>query len=267
MGRDGDAVRRLAIVLFVMLGACANRPDPLLVCADPNNLPFSDKQGEGFENRIVELIAHDLRRPVRYVWWAQRRGYVRNTLGKQKCDVWAGVASGLEMTATTRPYYRSTYVFVSRRDGKLAGLTLDDARLRKVTIGVQMVGDDGMNTPPAHALAVRGLRANVHGYMVYGNYALPDPAADILRSVEDGTIDVALVWGPLAGWYAKRSKVPLRIEPVTPWLDQAQWPMVYDVSMGVRKDEGKLRKRIEGILTHRKARIRTILEKYGVPLV
>ena len=241
-------------------------PPPLVVCADPNNLPFSNQAGEGFENRIAALIGKDLGRPVTYVWWAQRRGYVRNTLNDGKCDIWPGVASGVEMVSTTRPYYRSSYMFVTRADKPLSRLTLDDPRLKSLSIGVQMIGNDAMNTPPAHAMAVRGLTANVHGYMIYGDYAQPNPPAAIVTAVARGDIDVALAWGPLAGYFAKRSTVPLRLQKVTPWLDGAQWPMTYDISMGVRRNEPELQVRIESILAKEASAIAAILRDYGVPV-
>jgi len=269
VGRGGGAVKRAMILAAALLAGCsAQAAKPVLtVCADPNNLPFSNKVGQGFENRIADLVAHDLGREVRYVWWAQRRGYVRNTLNESKCDIWPGVASGVEMVATTRPYYRSTYVFVTRADRPLAGLTLDDPRLKKLAIGVQMVGDDGMNTPPAHALAVRGMTANVRGFMLYGDYAKPNPPAEIVRAVADRRIDVAMVWGPLAGYFAKRAAVPMRVERVTPWLDQAQWPMVYDISMGVRKTDPALKQQVEAILQRERRPIAAILSRYDVPQI
>ena len=254
----------VALALQAAVAAPAAR-SVLTICADPNNMPFSNKAGEGFENKIAQLVAHDLGRRVQWVWWAQRRGYVRHTLTAGKCDLWPGVASGLEMLATTRPYYRSSYMFVTRADRHLDGLTLDDPRLKSLKIGIQMVGDDGMNTPPAHAMATRGLIGNVRGYMLYGDYAQPNPPAAIVKAVADGDVDVALVWGPLAGYFAKRSAVPLHLERVTPWLDAAQWPMVYDVSMGVRKDDPKLLRAVETVLGQDKAQIAAILQSYGVP--
>lgn len=237
----------------------------LVVCADPNNLPFSNRAGQGFENKIAQLLAHDMGSQVSYVWWAQRRGYVRHTLAEAKCDIWPGVASGVKKIATTLPYYRSTYVFVTRADRPLNGLSLDDARLRSLSIGVQMVGDNAMNTPPAHALARRGLVQNVRGYMLYGNYEHPNPPAAIVEAVEHAEVDVALVWGPLAGYFASRSPVALRLEPVTPSVDASQWPMDYDISVGVRPGDVALRKRIEAILNREKPAIDQILRQYHVP--
>jgi mxaJ protein len=149
-------MRRLAVLVGAfLLCTAATQGGELRVCADPNNLPFSNDKGEGFENKIVELIARDLGATVVYTWWAQRRGFVRNTLRAQECDLWPGIASGIEMVVATRPYYRSTYVFVTRSDRHLDISSFDDPRLRTLTIGVQMVGN-AMNTPPAHALARRG---------------------------------------------------------------------------------------------------------------
>jgi mxaJ protein len=239
----------------------------LVVCADPNNLPFSNRAGQGFENKIVELLARDLKAQVHYVWWAQRRGYVRSTLNEDKCDLWPGVASRVSMVATTHPYYRSSYVFVTRADKPLAGLTFDDERLKSSSIGVQMIGNDAMNSPPAHAIARRGLIDNVRGYMLYGNYQQPDPPARIVEAVADGAVDIALVWGPLAGYFAQRSAVPLRLEPVVPQFDGAAWPMAYDISMGVRKEDVDLRRRIDAFLDEEKGEIDALLRAYHVPNV
>jgi mxaJ protein len=256
------------LIAGLLLGSCNLAPQrTLTACADPNNLPFSNKAGQGFENKLAELIAADLHAKLRYIWWAQRRGYVRNTLGEKKCDFWPGIASNVEMVATSRPYYRSTYVFVTRRDAELDGLTLDDTRLRKLRIGVQLVGDDASNTPPSHALAKRGIVANVRGYMLYGDYAAPNPPAEVVRAVERGEVDVALVWGPLAGYFAARSRSPLRLEPVTPWFADNEWPMQFDISVGVQKDNQKLLKDIDRVLAGRTGVIRRLLRRYHVPLV
>jgi mxaJ protein len=264
-------MRALAGLLLALLAAaCTPAPSPaprrLVACADPNNLPFSNKAGQGFENQLARLIAADLHAELSYVWWAQRRGYVRNTLGEGKCDFWPGVASNVEMLATSRPYYRSSYMFVSRAKDGLAGLTLDDPRLKRLKLGVQMVGNDAMNTPPAHALARRGIVGNVRGFMLYGDYSQPNPPAEIVRAVGAGEVDVALVWGPLAGYFAETSAVPLRLERVTPWLDDAQWPMAYDISVGVRKDDAALLRDVDGVLARRAGAIRALLQRYGVPV-
>ena len=235
------------------------------MCADPNNLPFSNRAGEGFENKLVELVAKDLGVHVRYVWWAQRRGFARHTLDESICDLWPGIASATDVTDTTSAYYRSTYVFVTRADRSLRGLTLDDPRLRTLSVGVQMIGNDATNTPPAHALANRGLTQNVRGYMLYGNYEKPNPPAAIIEAVSRGDIDVAVVWGPTAGFFAARCKTPLRLEPVTPVLDDARWPMQFDISMGIRRGDTLLHDQIEHVLTRQRRSIDRILNDYHVP--
>jgi mxaJ protein len=237
----------------------------LRVCADPNNLPFSNKQGEGFENKIAELLGREMNLPVEYTWWAQRRGFFRNTLRAGICDVVIGVPESFELAATTAPYYRSTYVFVSRRDRNLEIKSLDDETLKKLKIGVIMIGDDGANTPPAHALAARGITKNVTGFTVYGDYRQANPPARIVDAVARGEIDLAIVWGPLGGFFAKKENVALKIEPVTPQIDLPYLPFVYDISIGVRRGEDDLKKQLDEILTRRRGEIEKILDEYHVP--
>ena len=259
-------MRPAAAVALAAVALAGCQAKTLRVCADPNNLPFSNAEGEGFENRIAALIARDLHRRVAYTWWAQRRGYVRNTLKARRCDLWPGVASGVGTVATTRPYYRSTYVFVIRADRGLDIASFDDARLRRLKLGVQLVGDDSNNTPPAHALARRGLIGNVRGYMLYGDYARPNPPAAIVEAVDRGDIDVAVAWGPLAGYFAERAAHPLVLTPVSPSLDDGQ-PMAFDIAMGVRKGDTHLRDAVQAALDHERPAIGGLLAQYGVPQI
>jgi mxaJ protein len=239
----------------------------LRVCADPNNLPFSNDRGEGFENELAVLVARELNADLRYTWWAQRRGFFRNTLRAGTCDLVPGVPTSLEMVLATRPYYRSTYVFVYRKDARFRVRSFDDPVLRKLRVGVQFIGDDYANTPPAHALSARGIVQNVTGFSIYGNYAEPNPPARIIDAVADGTIDVAIVWGPLGGYFASRAGVPLHLAPVSPQIDVPFLPFVYDISMGVRRDDPGLKAEVEGVLLRRRAAIDAILDRYGVPRV
>lgn len=243
----------------------ASASNQLKVCADPNNLPFSNEQKQGFENKIADLVAHDLNARVQYTWWAQRRGFVRNTLNAGDCDLLIGVPTSFERTATTTPYYRSTYVFVTRRDRNLSIKSFDDPILKRLRIGVQMIGDDFTNTPPAHALTNRHIVKNVHGYSVYGDYREPNPPARIIDAVARGDIDVAIAWGPLAGYFAQRESVPLEITPVSPQIDLPFLPFVFDISMGVRRADTALRNKLNIIIERRKGDIDRILEQYGVP--
>jgi len=236
----------------------------LRVCADPNNLPFSNERREGFENRIAELVAREMRMELRYVWWAQRRGYIRNTLRAGLCDVFIGMPTGLDMVLVTRPYYRSTYVFVTKRGGPRVA-SFDDPRLQRLRVGVQIIGDDYANAPPAEALSHRGIVRNVRGYSVIGDYRDPSPPSRIVRAVEKGEVDVAVVWGPLAGYFARRSTVPLRVVPVSPEVDVPYLPFVFDIAMGVRRGETALRDSLDAVIARHQRDIDRILADYGVP--
>jgi mxaJ protein len=261
----------VAAALAVVVGCAAprpaaNAPERLRVCADPNNLPFSNQREEGFENRLAELIAGELSATVDYVWWAQRRGFFRNTLNADLCDLVVGVPARVDMARTTRPYYRSTYVFVTRRDAGLRFASFDDDALRHLRIGVPLIGDDGANAPPAHALSRRGIVRNVVGYSVFGDYRTESPPSRLVTAVADGEIDVALAWGPLAGYYATRLGVPLEITAVQP-QQEGPFPFAFDISMAVRRTDDALFERVEQIIERRQADIDAILDDYGVPRV
>jgi mxaJ protein len=251
--------------MLLLSGAASARE--LRVCADPNNLPYSNAAGEGFENKVMQVVAEELEATLTYTWWAQRRGFARNTLNAGSCDVVAGVASNQGMLGTTQPYYRSSYVFVSREDRRLGLSSLDDPRLRELRLGVQLIGDDGTNTPPAHALARRGITGNVRGYMVYGDYREPAPQAAIVAAVARGDVDAAIVWGPTAGYFSARQPTPLALSPVQPWLDGPLWPIVFDISMAVRKDDRALRRELNRAIERRRADIDAILAAYHVPVL
>jgi mxaJ protein len=264
----------LATLLLIALpGAAVPRSPrasapPLRVCADPNNLPFSNRAQEGFENRIAALLAADLGRSLRYVWLPERRGYVRHTLGSGVCDMLLGVPEHLEAAVLlTRPYYRSTYVFLSRADDRRRVRSLDDPLLRQLKVGVHMIGDDYQNTPPAHALARRHIDRNVVGFPIYGDYAKPNPPSKIVEAVASGDIDLAIVWGPFAGYFAPKQAVKLRILPVEPASDGPSLPFTFALALGVAPRDTTLRDRLDAILTRRHRDIERLLERYGVPQV
>lgn len=238
----------------------------LRVCADPNNLPFSNRAEEGFENRLAELIAAELGRTVSYTWWPQRRGFIRNTLGAKRCDIVMGVPATLEMVQTTQPYYRSSYVFVTRAADELAVSSLDDPALKKLRIGLHAIGDDYSNVPPAQALAMRGIIDNVRGYSIYGDYSKPNPPRVLLDALTAGEIDIAIAWGPLAGYFARRESVPLEVTPIPDTKDRTL-PTQFDISMGVRREDESLERELERIIATRSADIEALLTSYGVPLV
>jgi len=253
----------------VLEWAIAARPGERLlrVCADPNNMPFSNRAGEGFENKLAELVAGEMHADLQYTWWAQRRGFIRNTLKAESCDVVMGAPTSFELVAATRPYYRSTYVFVTRADAPFRIGSFDDPVLKRLRIGVQIIGDDYANTPPAHALSNRGMTGNVRGYTVYGDYSEPNPPARIIDAVAKGDIDVAVVWGPLGGWFAQHEPVKLRVVPVSPQIELPYLPFVFDISMGVRRQDLALRDTLDAILARRRAGVDSILKEYGVPRV
>ncbi len=259
----------LAVLVVALLSACppahAQSGRQLRVCADPNNLPFSSIRRDGFENRIVERLAAELGADVAYVWWPQRRGFVRNTLNDGACDVVPGVPVGWDPVLTTRPYYRSGYVAVTRRADNLHVSSFDDPALRRLRIGVQLIGDNGVNTPPAHALARRGIVANVKGYTVYGDYRTDSPPARVVEAVAQGEIDVAFAWGPLAGYVVSRRPETLRLDALTATEDPPNLPMVFDMAMGVRKGDQALRRELDDLLERLRPEIARILADYGVP--
>jgi mxaJ protein len=254
------------IATLAVVAACGHGSGRVLrVCADPNNLPFSDSSGAGFENRLATLVADEMDAKVAYTWWAQRRGFIRNTLNARTCDVVMGVPTSFELALATRPYYRSSYVFVSRHDRGLSVRSFDDSVLRRLTVGVQLVGDDYANAPPAHALARRGIVDNVRGYNVQADYRQPSPPARVIDAVTSGDVDIAVAWGPLAGYFAKKAAVPLDLVPVSPQVDLPFLPFVFDISMGVRRADSTLRDTLNAILVRRQASIDSLLGAYGVP--
>jgi mxaJ protein len=264
--------RLLGIVLVLAVGTVpvpggAVQPSPpLRVCSDPNNLPFSNRRGEGFENAIAGRLARDLGTTVEYTWWPQRRGFLRHTLDAGACDVVLGWPAGAGPAATTVPYYHSTYVFVTRRARRLHVRSFDDPALRSLRIGVQLVGDDGMNSPPAHALSARGIVANLVGYSVYGDYRRESPPSAIVRGVARGEVDVAVVWGPLAGYYARDSAEPLDLAAVAP-RQEGVLPQAFGIAMAVRRSDAARVPRLNQFIRERRLEIASILAAYHVPLV
>jgi quinoprotein dehydrogenase-associated probable ABC transporter substrate-binding protein len=235
------------------------------VCADPDNLPFSNDRGEGFENKIADVIAKEMNASVNYTWHPQRRGFIRQTLKAGKCDLVIGVPTGYGPVLSTKPYYRSSFVFVYVKDRNLNLQSFDDPVLRNVKIGVQAFGDDGANLPPAHALARRGITQNVVGYSMLDT--AESPSGKIIDAVASGEIDTAIVWGPFAGYFAQRQPVKLTLRPIDAAKDPIPLPFVYDISMGVRPGDIAFKVQLEEILDRRHGDIQRVLENYGVPII
>jgi mxaJ protein len=274
-GKGGRSCCLGLVAIALVINAALSPPSPLAaaekdelkVCADPNNLPFSKADGAGFENKLAELVAAELGKHVIYSWWAQRRGFVRSTLNAELCDVVMGVPVGYELVEPTRPYYRSTYVFVSQAGRNFDVTSIKDPRLNDLKIGVHLIGSNGMNTPPSLALGQQNIVQNVVGYMIYGDYREPDPPARLMEAVEKGDIDIAAAWGPLAGYAAKISAVPLTVFPITETEDFAPLRFQFDIAMGVRKGDHALKARLDDLIARKQPEIRALLESYGVPLV
>jgi quinoprotein dehydrogenase-associated probable ABC transporter substrate-binding protein len=256
----------LTVLLVAGWGANLCAAEPMLrVCADPNNLPYSNQQQLGFENHLAQMIAHDLGMQVSYTWFPQRGAFFRKTLNAGKCDVVMGVPVGMERLSTTEPYYRSGYVFVSRRDRKLDIHSLDDPRLRQLRIGVHILGDSDRDLPPVRALTDRGIVSNLVGYNIFGNMTETDPASNLFKAVEQGKVDIVVAWGPMAGYFARHSAVPLRVDAIDPDQQNPALPMSFDIAIGVRPTDQKLTRKLNDELNRRRPEIRHLLQTYGVP--
>jgi mxaJ protein len=269
MNRSRNPVNVFLLALSLTMPVAAVAEDApkisvLRVCADPNNLPFSDATGKGFENRLAELIGGALGAKVEYTWWAQRRGFIKNTLQARLCDVVMGVPSDFPLALTTQPYYRSSYVLLYRKDRDYGLRSLDDPLLRKLRIGVHVMGNE--SPPPALALAKRGIINNVVGYSIYGDYRTASPPARLIEAVAKGDVDVAIAWGPLAGYFAKQSRNEMVVVSIAD-LPASSLPFQFSISMGVRKNDRAMKTRLDSVLEQKRHEIRALLEEYGVPLV
>src|SRR5437660_2711371 len=251
----------------LMAGAPRQPLADLRVCADPYDMPFSNDREEGFENKIAQLVASDLHAKVVNFWWPSRRGVLRNSILGGFCDVMIQAPVGLDPVATTKPYYRSTYYFVYRADRGLAVRSLDDTVLKRLKIGVNIIGYDYTNTPPAHALGARG----IVGLVGFGNFLNPDPKADhpedIVHAVARDSIDVAVMWGPLAGYWVKRESVPLTMVALPDTDAVSGMRFAFDMAMAVRHRDKALKATLDSVIDRRRPEITAILEQYSVALI
>jgi len=255
--------RSLSVALVTAAALYASEP-ALRVCADPNDLPFSNRQQQGFENKIAERLASTLNRQLEYVWWPERKSLVKQTLNAGRCDVLLGVPSALDSVQTTEPYYQSTYVFITRRDRGPHIASLSDPQLANVRIGIHVVGDDF--APPATALAHRGITNNIKGYSLFGAEGEQDPGRKLIDAVTAGDIDVAIAWGPLGAYFAKNAPVPLDVVPVAPPIYMGI-PFTFPISLAVRKGDDQLCRQLQTALSSNAAEVKKILSEYAVPEV
>jgi mxaJ protein len=242
-----------------------NLPTPgvLRVCADPDAMPLSNQKGEGFEQKIAELIGKEWGAKVEYAWWPVRRGFFSRALNGRYCDVAIEAPSGLDMAAVTEPYFRSGYVFVTRKDSGLDVTSLADPRLKKARIGVNLLHSDAENTPPAMALSRYGVVGNLTGYSTF--YTEDDRPEDIINAVVDKEVDIAIVWGPVAGYFARSAKAPLDIRPLPERDSLSDFPFQFNIAMAVRRRDRALRDSLNLLLERKRPEIQAILEEYGIP--
>jgi quinoprotein dehydrogenase-associated probable ABC transporter substrate-binding protein len=237
------------------------------VCADPNDMPYSDRARQGYENRIAALLAHDLNLPLEYTWYPQMRGFVRKTLNTRVCDVIMGVPAHYDPVRTTSPYLRSTYALVYRADRGYKITSLDDSALASLRIGVHVIGDDYQNTPGAAALAARGIIDRVVGFPIVADYGQPAPGARLIDALARDSIDVAIAWGPLAGYFATREPVRLVVVPLPDRPDASGQQFAFDIAVGVRHGDTALAATLDSLLDRERPAIRRILHDYGVPVL
>ena len=251
-------------LVFGLRPAAGQNPDiaerkVLKVCADPNNLPFSDEKKEGFENKIAELLgtAHGLK--VEYTWFPQTIGFVRNTLRAYRCDLVIGTVAGDESMQTTNPYYFTTYVMLYRSDKGLSLKGLQDPQLARLRLGVVSA------TPPSDLLVRHALMANAKPYPLSVDTRVESPTHQMVKDLMAGRIDVGLLWGPIAGYYRQHDKLPLTLVPLADEAGAAR--MKYHIAMGVRPNEPEWRRRVNVMILEQQPQLTAILREYGVPLL
>jgi len=233
----------------------------LRVCADPNNLPFSNEKGEGFENKIAEYLAKKINKELAYAFYPGATGFVRNTLNAHLCDVILGIPQGNDLVQPTNPYYRTTYAIVTRAGSDLEGLTtLDDPRLKSKQYRIGLVA----NTPPGNILAKEGLMGAVKPYPLMVDTRFDSSSATMIRDLEAGEIDVALLWGPIAGYYVKNAKTKLNLAPIQ---ETSGTRMAFRVAFGVRHSDQIWKRDLNQFISQNKSELEKILIDYGVPLI
>jgi quinoprotein dehydrogenase-associated probable ABC transporter substrate-binding protein len=235
-------------------------PNTLRVCADPHNLPFSNDKGEGFENKLAELLAQKLDRKLAYAWYPQSVGFVRNTLGAHRCDVIPGFPQGDDLVQSTNPYYRTAYALVVRPGDGLDDLeTLGDSRLKTRRIGIVA------GTPPATYLAVNGLMGNAKPYPLVVDTRVESSAVAMMGDLMSHDIDVAIMWGPMAGYYGRLADPRMRVTLLTKDLGGPQ--LAYRIGMGVRPTDQNWKRLLNRVIAENRADIERLLIGFGVPLL
>src|SRR5277367_4581245 len=235
-------------------------PKVLRVCADPRNLPFSNEKGEGFENKLAELFAAKLQKKIDYMYFPQATGFVRMTLGAHRCDVIMGFPQGDDLVQGTNPYYRTAYALLSKQGSGLDSVTaLEDSRLKGKHIGIVA------GTPPATNMAVNGLMINAKPYPLMIDTRVDSSAEAMINDLNKGDIDAAILWGPMAGFYAKKASPPLHVMPLVKEKTGPQ--LVYRIGMGVRRADQNWKRLLNRLIQENQPEINRILSDYGLPLL
>jgi quinoprotein dehydrogenase-associated probable ABC transporter substrate-binding protein len=235
-------------------------PHVLRVCADPRNMPFSNEKGEGFENKLAELLAAKLQKKLEYFFFPQATGFVRMTLGAHRCDVIMGFPQGDDVAQGTNPYYRTSYALVTKNGSGLEDVaTLEDSRLKDKRIGIVA------GTPPATNMAVAGLMAKARPYPLMIDTRIDSSASTMIKDLAAGDTDAAVLWGPMAGFYAKSAEPPLH---VTPLVKETMGPrLVYRIGMGVRSADQNWKRLLNRLIQENQPAIDRVLLDFGVPLL
>jgi quinoprotein dehydrogenase-associated probable ABC transporter substrate-binding protein len=235
-------------------------PKVFSVCADPHNMPFSTDKGEGFENKLAELFANKLGKGIAYAWYPQATGFVRNTLAAHRCDVIMGAPQGDDMVQVTNPYYRTAYALVFKQGQGLEGVdTLEDPRLKGKRIGIVA------GTPPGNNMATNGLMANAKPYPLVVDTRVDSSAEAMMRDLEAGDIDVGVLWGPMAGYYARQARSPMTVVPLV--KETAGPRLAYRIAMGVRFADQDWKRLLNRMIADNQPAINKLLLSYGVPLL
>ena len=265
-GRSAHLAAALLLIVPMIASAVrAQTPGEILartelrVCADPNDLPFSNEKGEGYENKTAELVGRELNLPVRFVFFPQVTGFVRNTLRTRSCDLIMGTVAGDDIVQTTSPYYYSDYVAVWAADKDFTFTGLDDPRLKTMRIGIISA------TPPSDLLVRHDLMARAKPYALMVDTRYESPTHEMVEDIVTGEVDLGLLWGPIAGYYIKRDALKLKLAPIP--NEPGAPRMDYHIAMGVRANEPDWRRQINAVIQKRQAEITAILRDYGVPLL
>jgi quinoprotein dehydrogenase-associated probable ABC transporter substrate-binding protein len=269
-GRFGIALCLILPLFLIAAGVAAQTgeegsielvdPKVLRVCADPRDLPFSNEAGEGFENKIAELLAQKLGKTLAYEFYPGATGFVRNTLNAHRCDVIMGMPQGDDIVQGTNPYYRTTYSLVSRQGSGLENVdSLEDPLLQNKRIGIVA------GTPPATNLAVNGLLGNIKSYPLVVDTRVDAPTSTMMGDLEGDRIDIAILWGPIAGYLAKNAKIPVKVMPLV--KETSGQRMIYRIGMGVRHSDQEWKRLLNKLIAENQTEITHILTTYGVPLL